>query len=186
MAGTIQADSILDSAGTGAPNFPQGLTADDIEVAAGIRCDTISGENGTDPVAFPGGVTFPLLNESGGNVYSGTYTPTIANLANVAASSAAVCSYLVVGSIVIVMGSVAIDPTAAAPTATSFTMTLPVASDFAATTNCNGVFCAPNAATTSLPGGILAHVANNAAQFDFITNDTANRTHHFMFMYQII
>jgi hypothetical protein len=60
---------------------------------------------------------------------------------NVAAITAACTgSYIRFGTRVFLFGDVAsVDPTAGAPTATDFTVALPIASNFAATANANGV-----------------------------------------------
>jgi hypothetical protein len=51
------------------------------------------------------------------DVVSGSYTPTLVNVANLDASTAYSCQYVRVGSVVIVSGQVDVDPTAAADSA---------------------------------------------------------------------
>jgi hypothetical protein len=61
------------------------------------------------------------------NVSSGVYTPTLTNTTNVAASTAYAMCWLRVGNVVTCSFRAAIDPTAATPTATNLTFTLPIA-----------------------------------------------------------
>jgi hypothetical protein len=73
------------------------------------------------------GVTSPATAD--GNVFSGTYTPTLTNGANVSSSTATACHYMRVGNVITVGGQLSITATAA-NTDTQVTMTLPVASTF--------------------------------------------------------
>jgi hypothetical protein len=115
---------------------------------------------------------------------AGTYTPTLTNTTNVAASTAHVCQYVRIGSVVIVSGSVSIDPTLAGPTDTVLGMTIPIASDFAATSQCGGT--AQPADAVSECFGITADVANNRATFRGMATNTANREFSFIFAYLIV
>jgi len=63
---------------------------------------------------------------SGVTISNGTYTPTISNTTNVSASSANAARWIRIGNVVSVSGTLSITPTAAAPTNTSFEITLPV------------------------------------------------------------
>jgi hypothetical protein len=78
---------------------------------------------------------------------------------NVAAIGACTGSYIRMGTRVFLFGNVAsVDPTAGAPTATDFTVALPIASNFAATTNANGVACGTDftgVVTGSVAGDVL-------------------------------
>lgn len=118
-------------------------------------------------------------------ITSGTYTPTLTNTTNVAASTAYECQYIRVGGVVTVSGKVDVDPTAQA--ATVLKISLPVASNLGATEDCAG-----NAADNSLYNGscnlplILGDAANNVASMEWIITGTANRTLYFTFTYQIL
>lgn len=116
------------------------------------------------------------------NLASGTYTPTLTNVANIDASTAFVCQYLRVGSVVTVSGAVAVDPTAGAAS-TQLGISLPIASNFA-----NGEDCGGTAFALSVQqgGGIFADAANDRAELRFLANDTANRQFQFTFTYRII
>src|SRR3990167_10996405 len=72
------------------------------------------------------------------NVLANTYTPTLTNVFNVAASTAYACQYMRVGNVVTVSGQVDIDPTAAS-TYTELDISLPIASAFTATNQLGGV-----------------------------------------------
>jgi hypothetical protein len=76
---------------------------------------------------------------------------------NVASAGACTGSYIRIGTRVFLFGNVAaVDPTAGAPTATDLTVALPIASDFAATTNANGTACG-----TDFTGVVTGSVAGN-------------------------
>ena len=113
--------------------------------------------------------------------YSGTYTPTLTNTTNVAASTAYVCQYMRVGSVVTVSGRVDIDPTATGQIIMG--MSLPIASDFSAATECGGA-CIPIASTAAY--GIYGDLTNNRASIEGLAVSTANLTHTFSFTYLIV
>jgi hypothetical protein len=110
-----------------------------------------------------------------------TYTPTITNGTNVAASTAYTCQYIRIGSVVHVSGRVDIDPTAAG--ATNFAISLPVASNLTSSEQCTGVI-AKNA--TNEVGTILGDSANDRASGEMIAVDTTNRACTFTFTYRVL
>lgn len=115
---------------------------------------------------------------------SGTYTPTLTNVANVDASTPSQCQYLRVGSVVTVSGKVDID-IAAAATNTQLAISLPIASDFTANTDCCGVAAASD--SVSLSAAIRADSVNNRAEIRYIsTADVASVQLFFTFTYQIL
>lgn len=114
---------------------------------------------------------------------SGGYTPTLFNVANLAASTAFPCQYLRVGSVVTVSGRVDVDPTTTA-TDTQLGISLPIASTFAAVTDCGGTAWAPT--LTSEGGGILADVANARAVLQWKAVDVTNAARYFSFTYTVI
>jgi len=126
-------------------------------------------------------VTAPATGD--GNVFSGTYTPTLTNTTNIAASTAAVCQYMRVGSVVTVSGNVSIDPTAIGQIVLG--MTLPIASALTAATQCGGTFAGSGVTTINL-GSIVADATNDRATFDGVVADIANRTYGFTFTYRIL
>ncbi|EPR09762.1 hypothetical protein M527_06440 [Sphingobium indicum IP26] len=124
------------------------------------------------------GVTSPVAND--GNVYSGTYTPTLTGVTNIDAVTANVCQYMRVGNVVTVSGMIGVDATAAGNY--TFRASLPIASNLTAASQCNG------ALTTS--GGlgysrIVADTVNDLAQFDGNTSSAANNNASFSFTYLI-
>lgn len=131
------------------------------------------------------------LNNDGAGVLSwknpldhGTYTPTLTNVTNVAASTAYTCQWMRVGSTVTVSGRVAIDPTAGAPTATELGISLPVASNFASAEQCGGTAVSPTVAQES--AAILADAVNNRASLQYLASHTTNESFYFTFTYQVI
>ena len=123
------------------------------------------------------------LVRNGAIVSGGTYTPTLTGVSNVAATTAFLCRYVRVGNQVTVAGQVNIDPTLAAPTATSMRMSLPVASNLANNEDCCGVF-ATNGFLSS--GAVSADAANNEASFQFDAASASNTDFYFTFNYLVI
>jgi hypothetical protein len=126
-------------------------------------------------------VTSPAAGD--GNVFSGTYTPSLTNTTNIAASTASLCQYMRVGDVVTVSGTVAIDPTATGRIVMG--MSLPIASNFSGAANCGGTFVG-SAVTTDNAGAVIADATNDRATFDGVVADAANRTYGFSFTYRVI
>lgn len=134
--------------------------------------------SGTVPVATTnGGLTDGLI------ISSGTYTPTLTNVANLDASTAFVCQYMRVGSVVTVSGKVNIDPTTPAAS-TQLGISLPITSNLANDFECAGTaFCATVA---SQGASIKGDITNNRAQITWISEDIAAQDMYFTFTYLII
>lgn len=113
----------------------------------------------------------------------GTYTPTLTNTTNVAASAASLCFYKRVGDQVDVWGVVQIDVTASGA-ATLMGMTLPIASNLAAASDLRGSASAIDVANTS--SGIYGDLTNDRASFAYISNATAAQFFTFGFSYRIL
>lgn len=113
---------------------------------------------------------------------SGTWTPTLTNTTNIAASTAYAGQYLRVGNSVTCSGKVDIDPTAAGQVVLG--ISLPVASNFATDQQCCGTASA--IAVASQSAGIHADTTNDRATMEWIAVDTANRTMYYTFTYQVI
>jgi hypothetical protein len=125
-----------------------------------------------------------IINDTTLNVLSGTYTPTLTNVTNVASSSSAQCQYSRVGNTVTVSGMLQLDPTSAS-VSTVLGISLPIASNFTLFTHCSGAAAAKGSA--SLSGAIVADTANDRANLQFInTADIANNFWHFEFTYTIL
>lgn len=127
-------------------------------------------------------VTAPVSND--GNVFSGTYTPTLTNVSNVAASTAYQCQYMRVGNVVTVSGRVNIDATTTS-TNTTLGVSLPIASNFASAQNAGGSF-APSAAALSASGVVFADTTNDRASFRILIDSAAANDYYFMFTYLVI
>lgn len=135
---------------------------------------TANGAAGTVNVNSPLGGTYLI---------SGTYTPTLTNVANLAASTAYVCQYMRVGTVVTVSGKVDIDPTLAA-TSTQLGISLPIASNLATAEQCAGTAFASGIAAQG--AAILGDAGNNRAQLQYVSSDVSNQPMYFNFQYQII
>ncbi len=145
--------------------------------------------------AFTGAASYTFdagININGGGaitaLLTGTYTPTLFNTTNVAASTAVTCTYLRVGDFVTVFGVVLVDATAAASTLTELGMSLPIASAFSASFNLAGTG-QPNAVTGTLVSegwSINADTANDRAIFRALSQTTADHSISFTFGYRVI
>ena len=115
---------------------------------------------------------------------SGTYTPTLFNTTNVAASTAYVCQYIRVGDIVFVSGRVDIDVTAAGAD-TVMGMSLPIASNIGAVQDLGGSAVSRSTAVSTY--AITGDAANDRASIlGFASGSIANIGYGFLFMYRVI
>jgi hypothetical protein len=122
---------------------------------------------------------------SAGNVFSGTYTPTLTNSAGVAASTATACQYMRVGNVVTVSGQISSIETTGTGTQT-IGITLPVASSFAATRNCSGTGEFITIAFNNTSAGIFGDTTNNRATLRFVSpSGTTGQTVVFHFTYVV-
>lgn len=152
--------------------------------AATYAARTITGTANQITVAQGSGVAGnPTLSLPVGNVISGVYTPTLTNVANLAASTAYQCQYTEIGSVVIVSGKVDVDPTAPAAL-TQLGMSLPIASNIGAAEDCGGTAFASGIAGQG--AAILGDAANNRAEMDWVAADVTNQPMFFIFSYRII
>jgi hypothetical protein len=126
-------------------------------------------------------VTSPAATD--GNVFSGTYTPSLNNTTNIASSTAAVCQYMRVGNVVTVSGTVTIDPTATGRIVMGFS--LPIASAIAGANEVGGTFASSGTTTVNV-GSVTGDATNDRATFDGVTNDAASRVYGFSFTYRIL
>lgn len=126
----------------------------------------------------------PVTND--GNVFSGTYTPTLTNSTNVAASTPVECFYTRVGNVVTVTGQVSIDITTTL-TDSVLLMTLPIASAFTVDRNCSGTGASSTAGTYGTETiAILANVAGGSAEFRLRPASVANLDYRFSFAYRVL
>lgn len=146
------------------------------------RTDAGQTFTGVQTMTSPALTTPAFTGVPTGTVTSGTYTPTITNGANVAASTPFNAIWLRVGNSVTVSGAVSIDPTLAA-TATVAGISLPIASNFSGTDSCAGTAAVGN---TEPPARINGNVASDYAEINFIPISAAAQAWWFQFTYQII
>ena len=152
-------------------------------------------EGGVDFVAAAGDRLVLVLSEIGGvqawrevsrtlvTAYSGTYTPTLTDAANVPTFTAYQCQWSRVGNIVTVSGKVDVDPTLTA-TATQLGISLPVASNLGAQEDCAGTAFASGIAGQG--AAIRGDATNNRAEMVWISTDITNQPMYFTFQYEII
>lgn len=114
---------------------------------------------------------------------SGTYTPTITGVTNVAASTAYQAQYLRVGNTVTVSGKTDIDATSSS-SATRFGLSLPIASNFGAEEDLGGIMAIYLASVT--PGIIYADTTNDRADFYYFAPSAVNLPLRWHFTYQVI
>jgi hypothetical protein len=114
----------------------------------------------------------------------GVYTPTRSAEANLDANvTMTQAQYERVGSVVTVSGRFTADPTLTA-TATSFEMTLPIASNLGAVEDCSGVAACGN--IVSMSAEIIGVIANDTAKIQWKASDVTSQTWSYTFTYRII
>lgn len=113
-----------------------------------------------------------------------TYTPTLTNVANSSARTAKVCVYSNCNGIVTVAGFAAVTDSSLG-VETIIGISLPVASNFGAVTDCSGISNVQNLLGDG--GFIEADATNDRAQLRYVAGDTAvSHDHYFMFQYKVI
>ena len=123
-----------------------------------------------------------IVNDTG--LAAGTYTPTRSAEANMDGNvTMTEAQYMRVGNTVTVSGRFTADPTLPA-TATSFEMTLPVASNFGAVEDAAGIaFCG---AIAGQGAEVSGSVANDTAVVSWISSDTTSQSWSYTFTYAIL
>lgn len=125
-----------------------------------------------------------LWNGTGGQFESGTFTPTLTNTTNVAASTAYLCTYVRVDNTVTISGRVDIDPTSASSN-TVLGMTIPIPSAFTTANQAGGV--AFSSVSVSDGAAILSDATNDRLTIQYIcTTDVTNHAYYFTVTYQRI
>ena len=113
---------------------------------------------------------------------SGTYTPTITLVSNAASSTARVCQYMRVGSVVTVSGYVTVTATTPAVSSRIY-MTLPISSSFTSTAQAGGAGGVPGGANIGTV--IFANSTATTVSMDFLP--VAGATDYwFSYTYQIL
>ena len=129
------------------------------------------------------GASTALAARNNLGIFTGTYTPTLFDTTNVAASTAFVAQYMQVGNMVTVSGRVDIDPTNNNQQ-TILGMSLPVATNLATVEQCAGAINCASVAGAS--AAILGDPVNDRALIEFVSASVANQSFFFQFMYQVI
>ena len=117
-------------------------------------------------------------------VGSGTYTPTLTNVTNVAASTAYSCQWIRVGNVVTVSGKVDIDATLSASTTSELGMSLPIASSLTAEEQVGGTAVSDAIASDAVR--IKADATNDRASFVWKSISLTNDSFNFTFTYVIL
>lgn len=113
---------------------------------------------------------------------SGTYTPTLTSVTNVAASTANACTYMRLGNTVTVSGSLSLDPTSTGNT--QLGISLPTASAFTTALQCGGT--ANYSALGQYGAAIRSDATNDRAELVMIATDVTNQVMYFTFTYQVL
>lgn len=117
------------------------------------------------------------------SVSTGSYTPTLTNVTNVAASTAFACTYTKITNTVTVACAFNVDPTAAAPTSTELGISLPIASNLTTVPGDLAGVCNPTTSTTERGASVTADVSNDRAAVIWATADSGDHTMYCVFSY---
>jgi hypothetical protein len=118
-------------------------------------------------------------------IASGTYTPTATDITNSTAGTCEVAKWTRVGNVVSVSGRMALTPTAAATT-TVWGLSLPIASNFAATSDLNGLVNTSDVASTTRAGFINADTTNDRANLTIRSSTNASENYYYMYQYEVL
>jgi hypothetical protein len=128
-----------------------------------------------------------LVSQGGGSnamtytaLKSGTYTPTLTNTTNVAASTPYQCQWMRVGDIITVSGKVDIDPTVTG--ATELRLSLPITPGFANDYEAGGT--ANSSVSAGESAAISAVGSSGVVAVKFIAVDVTNHSYFFTFTYK--
>lgn len=145
--------------------------------ATGLATATTTG----DALSYGRAAVVTTLAITEGAVISGTYTPTLTSVENVDSSTAFICQYMRVGSVVTVSGRATVNCTTGTGVTTRLGISLPIASDFAGATQCGGAgqHFAQNV-------GISADSVNNRAQAHWVSGSASDQDMYFTFTYLIV
>lgn len=116
-------------------------------------------------------------------IASGTYSPTVNNVSNLASLSAAGFKWVRVGNVVSVVGQITATPSGSGITVTC-RITLPIASTLAAVSNLTGV--TTGTSTTAGSGWVLADTVNNQAQINWRSTSSGAEVAYVSFSYEVL
>lgn len=162
-----RADTAIGSAQTSLSFIQQGSNGTRTNMNIDSSGNVTVGNNGT-PLAL---------------ISTGTYTPTLTNVANTDSSSvSAAFMFYRIGNLVTVTGSISIDPTLSVNTATEVDISVPVASNFTGSYDGQGV---GNANAAQRGGFFYTDATNDRMQFVFKSETTASNEYTVYFTYTI-
>jgi hypothetical protein len=153
----------------------------------------VAGGNIATPMMLKNLVAVKLIYNEGtgfwslanGGASSGKYTPTHGSLTNLDSTTPRECQWLRVGNTVHVTGRLEADPTAAADTATSLEMSLPVTpAVFANNWDCAGAGSAAGSGANGNRSVVIIGSGSNA-RLQWQSNQTATQGVTFAFSYQL-
>lgn len=128
-------------------------------------------------------VTSPA--NSDGNLFSGTYTPSLVNTLNIASSTAGPCQYMRVGNVVTVSGQVTVDATTAGAS-TILRMSLPISSTLTTSAYCGGAGASVTSGAYGNSMAILGDTSANNAEFRWLPTLATAQIYNFTFTYQVV
>ena len=179
---TLLNNEVLNIGTSGLFQLKYNSTSGNVEITDGTNVLLSLADSGTT-----GTLTIGALSLTGGAVIGGTWTPTCANVTNVASIDfVRTCFYQRIGNIVFCTGDVEVTPTAGSNTATAFSVSLPIASDFASQHNATGQLNARRANNNNVTGDIVANTTNDNVELRFGSIDTNSHNVNFQFSYVII
>jgi len=109
---------------------------------------------------------------------SGTYTPTMAGVLNIDSVTSSLAKYIRVGDVVCVFGILTADATASSTT-TLVSISLPVASNFGAATDADGV-------ASNYGGRLYADAASDLLILNYFVSTASAVTFAYSAMYRVI
>lgn len=124
------------------------------------------------------------IQSARGGGYSGGYVPTVTGIANVGSVSISDANYEQQGDVVTVFGHMTIDATTTA-TATSWSMTLPVASNLSIARDLAGMAVGQVGGSLLEVFAIYGSAASDFAVFEGLVQTAASHVIPFMFKYKV-
>lgn len=167
--------------GSGVDGFIKLFQNADSAYAAKLDLSLISSSDKT--FTFPNTTGTIALTSNIPTTASGAYSPTFTSVANLDSTPTGTAQYSRNGSVVTVSGQFSANPTSPAA-ATTFGISLPVASNFANTYECAGTAFA--GAIAGMGAAINADTTNDRANVTWVSSDINAQTWSFIFTYLII
>lgn len=138
----------------------------------------------TPTLSTPSIATPSFTGSPTGTITASTYTPTVTPITNVTTSGNNPATYMRIGNVVTVFGTITIGPTAAGGATTVVSLSLPVSSTFTGTADASGLGQSEN--SLNLSPWIAASALSSVVLYSFSSGSTSSAKHHFSFSYQVI